>query len=417
MNPIKPKIESSEMKREFLLVWLFLFLALVPAQSQERRIKELRKETAAPDEMVSFAKQTTFDNVVTIFNGLSKKYLGKVIVDPSNTVVAIGIDVNRQHWLTAFETILQNLGLWYEETEDYIQIVSQNMEKQSLTAEEKEAIASFSAREVIISAVFFEADASKLRQLGTSWGFSRNDDLKPDIKQVAGDNQGGLLEFSIEPNLDFGNLTAIFKTLENDKVGEVIANPQVTVRSGEEGKIQVGSDVAVTLKDFSGNSVTQFFSTGSIINVKPVIVKHNGVDFVNLELKIERSNSSSGEAGLEIKKSLAETSVLLLNGEETVIGGLYVNEESATRDGVPLLKDLPAWFFGLRYLFGYESTNVIKKELLILIRAELLPTLADRFRSKLEKYDDGELLERTRDKLNERIDKLKGSADKRELKP
>ena len=149
--------------------------------------------------------------------------------------------------------------------------------------------------------------------------------------------------------------------------------------------------------------------------MKQVLVKHNGVDFVNLELKIERSNSSSGEAGLEIKKSLAETSVLLLNGEETEIGGLYVNEESATRDGVPLLKDLPAWFFGLRYLFGYESTNVIKKELLILIRAELLPTLADRFRSKLEKYDDGELLERTRDKLNERIDKLKGSADKREV--
>ncbi|MGH1361921.1 MAG: type II secretion system protein GspD [Calditrichia bacterium] len=405
------------MKREFLLILLFLFAGILPALSQERRIKELRKETAAPDEMVSFAKQTSFDNVITIFNGLSKKYLGKVIIDPTNSTVAIGVDVNREHWLTAFEGILSNLGLWYEETEDYIQIVSKNSSKTSLSTEELEAIESFESREVIISAVFFEADASKLRQIGTSWGFSRNDKLNPDIKQIAGDNQGGLLEFSIAPDLDWGNLTAIFKTLENDKVGEVIANPQVTVRSGEEGRIQVGSDVAVTLKDFSGNSVTQFFSTGSIINVKPIIVKHNGVDFINLDLKIERSNSSSGDAGLEIKKSLAETAVLLLDGEETVIGGLYVNEETASRDGVPILKDLPGWLFGLRYLFGFESTNVIKKELLILIRAELLPTLAERFRDKLEAAEPGALLEKTRDVLNERMEKIQESTDKRTIKP
>jgi len=405
------------MKREFLLILLFLFAGILPALSQERRIKELRKETAAPDEMVSFAKQTSFDNVVTIFNGLSKKYLGKVIVDPTNSTVAIGVDINREHWLTAFEGILNNLGLWYEETEDYIQIVSKNSSKASLSKEELEAIDSFESREVIISAVFFEADASKLRQIGTSWGFSRNDKVNPDIKQIAGDNQGGLLEFSIAPDLDWGNLTAIFKTLEDDKVGEVIANPQVTVRSGEEGRIQVGSDVAVTLKDFSGNSVTQFFSTGSIINVKPIIVKHNGVDFINLDLKIERSNSSSGDAGLEIKKSLAETAVLLLDGEETVIGGLYVNEETASRDGVPILKDLPGWLFGLRYLFGFESTNVIKKELLILIRAELLPTLAERFREKLDAAEPGVLLEKTRDALNDRMEKIQESTDKRTIKP
>ena len=75
--------------------------------------------------------------------------------------------------------------------------------------------------------------------------------------------------------------------------------------------------------------------------------------------------------------------MLLLDGEETIIGGLFINEETNDRQGVPFLKDLPWWFFGLRYVFGFETKTVRKKELIILLKAELLPSLQDRFRSKV----------------------------------
>jgi general secretion pathway protein D len=68
----------------------------------------------------------------------------------------------------------------------------------------------------------------------------------------------------------------------------------------------------------------------------------------------------------------------MLNGEEAVLGGLFVNEESTVRTGVPFLKDLPWWFFGLRYIFGSDQREVRKKELVILIKAEILPTLKER---------------------------------------
>jgi len=42
------------------------------------------------------------------------------------------------------------------------------------------------------------------------------------------------------------------------------------------------------------------------------------------------------------------------------------------------LKDLPWWIFGLRYLFGYDSKQVIKRELVVLIKAEILPSLEER---------------------------------------
>ena len=68
----------------------------------------------------------------------------------------------------------------------------------------------------------------------------------------------------------------------------------------------------------------------------------------------------------------------MLNGEETVIGGLFINDETNVRTGIPFLKDLPWWFFGLRYIFGSDNVQVEKRELVILIKAEILPTLKER---------------------------------------
>ena len=122
------------------------------------------------------------------------------------------------------------------------------------------------------------------------------------------------------------------------------------MRSGVKGRIQVGSDIAYTTKDFSGNTITQFFSTGSIVDVTPLVMVEDSITYIHLDLKIERSSTAGAGEGLEIKKSEAQTSILMLDGEETVLGGLYINEDTKRREGIPFLKDLPWWIFGLKYL-------------------------------------------------------------------
>ena len=54
---------------------------------------------------------------------------------------------------------------------------------------------------------------------------------------------------------------------------------------------------------------------------------------------------------------------------------------------MPFLKDLPWYVFGLRYIFGFNSDNLVKKELVILIKAELVPTLQERITQKTK--EDG----------------------------
>lgn len=401
------------MKAKFC-VFLFLFLiATGLALSQiGGRPRELRRTYVAPEEIVSMSKTMPFNQALQIFNDLSKKFLGKVIVDPESRTSPIGVDIDRMHWLDALELILRANRLWYEEYADYIKIVPLT-EVTGVTApaaptEEEKAKVEFETREVMISAVFFEADASKLKQYGFSWDFFRGKGVNLGITMSAAEGKSGLFTVDVSPDLDFGSLVAVFKALESQQIGEVVANPRITVRSGQEGQIQVGSDVSTTVRDFAGNAITQFISTGSIIRVKPQVIRYDTIYFINLNLSIERSNAAQVAVGqIIINKSSAQTSVLLLDGEETIIGGLYVNEERTTREGVPILKDLPWWFFGLRYLFGFDVKTTVKKELIILLKAEILPTLAERLKERAERISERPTLREKREELLKALENYK----------
>ena len=333
----------------FVFLLLFELLTGLALSQIGGRPRELRRAYVAPEEIVSMSRTMPFNQALQIFNDISKKFLGKVIIDPEARTIPIGVDIDRMHWLDALELILRVNKLWYEEYADYIKIVPltevTGIPTPTAPTEEEKAKVQFETREVMISAVFFEADAAKLKQYGFSWDFFRGKGVNVGVTMSAGEGKTGLFTIDVTPDLDFGSLVAVFKTLESQQIGEVVANPRIVVRSGEQGQIQVGSDVSTTVRDFAGNAITQFISTGSIIRVKPEVIKFDTIYFISLELNIERSNVAGVAPQITINKSSAQTKILLLDGEETIIGGLYINEERTTREGVPLLIDLPWWFF------------------------------------------------------------------------
>jgi type IV pilus assembly protein PilQ len=157
--------------------------------------------------------------------------------------------------------------------------------------------------------------------------------------------------------------------------------------------------VPIQTRDFSGNTVTQFFETGIIVDVTPTLITQAvadsanapTLDFIHLDVRVEDSNSQPSASGPIINRNQATTKVLLLDGEATAIGGLTTTQRTTSRRGIPLLKDLPAWFFGLRYVFGREVTNVTEQELLIVLEAEIIDPLRARAQQ-----------ERKRDLVNDR---------------
>ncbi|MHB8931397.1 MAG: hypothetical protein ACYC5R_12450, partial [Melioribacteraceae bacterium] len=111
-----------------------------------------------------------------------------------------------------------------------------------------------------------------------------------------------------------------------------------------------------------------------------------------------------------VSKNVVTTDVLLLDGEETAIGGLFENQEISVRRGIPFLKDLPWWVFGIRYLTGYDSQETVRKEVIMLIKAELLPSLKDR----IEKIKEDSALRDIRQENFDKMEKYKKQFEKKE---
>mgnify|MGYP001614032594 FL=1 len=187
----------------------------------------------------------------------------------------------------------------------------------------------------------------------------------------------------------------------------MLSSPSVTVSSGKQGRIQVGQDFYITTRDFAGNAVQQAQSAGIIIDVKPTVYDEAGIKFINLDITAERSTISPGPI---INKSSVKTYSVLNDGEETVIGGLYTTTESIERGGIPFLKDLPWWVFGLRYVFGYDKNSTSTQELIILLKAEVVPTIEERIATKAKQREN--LIEKTRRENASDIEFRKTKKDK-----
>ena len=418
----RSRSEAPMFGRYVLLLCAALVVGLQCVNAQNNRERRLiLNDYVSPEELISMSKSLPFDKAVSLFTDFSKKYLNKIIVDPTNNKKEIGVDIENMYWLQAFETVLRANSLWYEEKEEYFQIFNSMDSTKALAsggggaaaspsgARDSSSKAMFLARDIKISTVFFSIDVSKTLNTGINWTFK-------DSNATNGSVYGGQLKSNLEnpdqqastsgsgssggssgqttlpdafiarimPKLNFGNITGFVSFLEGNSLGDVISNPQIIVSSGKKGQIQIGTDIFVTTKDFAGNTIQQQIATGIIVQVTPTVYEVKGVRFISLAAHVENSKQNAGN----IDKSSIDTYLMLNDGEEAVLGGLYSTTETSTRAGIPFLRDLPWYVFGLRYIFGSEVKADAKSELIILLKAEVIPTIEERLADKMKNNEN-----------------------------
>jgi general secretion pathway protein D len=391
-----------------LLLLILTFIAVqVQAQSESSLRRAAQGKVVNNDELVSFKSDVPYNKAVQALGELSKKLEGKLIIDRSplqGKDKGIGINIESMYWKDALELILRNNQLWYNDYPEYMEIVSFEEvgktaigqptsvggsqltspgQMTSVSVHSSELLSQ--THEVSITGVFFDLNKTKLDESGMTFNVSRgsgvnfNGGLHSSELVTSIDDAGTkLFSVSVSPSGQPVSMDAAFAIFSKDQIGEVIARPQLVVRSGTSSQFQVGQDFSVLEKDFSGNTVQKFYPTGTILTVRPKIYKVGEAEFIDIQYKVEKSSFTSASGTSIINRTLASGSLLLLNGEEGYVAGLYSNDETTLRQGIPILKDLPPWFFGLRYLFGYNNSQIIKRELIVLLKAEILPSVSER---------------------------------------
>ena len=435
-----------------LFLSIVLSLIVVEIAYSQRPPRQIRTYVP-PDQLVSFTPDTQFDIFLEYINPIFERVTGKTVIDPEARQDAIGIAITSMQFFDALEFVLELKRLTYRETDKYYILETAQATSLVVNADQPASNnpgllavpATSTTREVQINAILFDADLTKTLELGVDWSVWFGPNAGGGAGGAGGGTGGGaggggagggaggqipqlflntrqffenLEEYIVGPNgevvetIGISALTQLLRVFESEGLGKTIASPQVTVQSGQQGNIQIGSDIPVQQRDFAGNTITQFFQTGIIIDVTPTVIRETITDtlnagpgyieFIHLDVNVENSQGTPTAAGTVIDRNRADTQVLLLDGEQTLIGGLYSTDERISRRGIPILKDLPPWFFGLRYLFGYNRTDVTERELLIVLQARILDPLNVRSQRPFE----DQILERRRRQLEEDLRRI-----------
>lgn len=359
-------------------------------------------------ELITISPDVPLPDALRMIETLSQRYEGRKVVNMSNYTGPIGMPITQIYWKNALSLIANYNGLVVEERPgSYVvkDFVAEEEVAEEKPSEEEEIVPD--TKQVRISSIFFTADRSIINSLGIDWSTIYNGNVVASLDFSGGSEVlDEILSAAVTTTLETGealiDINALFKTIEHYQKGTIIARPSVTVISGRQGYLQIGQDFSVRTTDFAGNIVDRFYSAGLILEVTPTIIQDSLKEAIHLVARVERSDVQPSEVQVIVNKNQATTEAILYDGEETVIAGLYDTEDVVVRRGIPVLKDLPWWFFGLRYIFGYEKHEQNEREIIIILKAEIIESID----ARMEKKESArEVIERSY-KPKEHIDSL-----------
>ncbi len=233
--------------------------------------------------------------------------------------------------------------------------------------------------QVEIEARIVQLNRNSARDLGIQWGFNGR------VDPAFGTSTG--LAFPSSGNLQAGtggvdaanpsavslalgsingalNLDVSLRALESDGKGRILSTPRVATQNNVEAEITQGSQIPIQV--VSNNTVTvQFKDAALTLRVTPQITASNTVI---MRIFVEKAapnytQTTPAQPIPSIDTQRAVTTVLMDDGETTVIGGIYTREEAQVDVRTPFLHRVPL----LGWLFKTERRLDDSDELLIFI--------------------------------------------------
>jgi type IV pilus assembly protein PilQ len=161
-------------------------------------------------------------------------------------------------------------------------------------------------------------------------------------------------------------LTLELNASELDGTTKNIASPRVVTGDKTPATIESGVEVPYLQATSSGATSVAFKKAVLSLTVTPQITPDDHVGMKVLVTQDTVGNIYSGVPSINTKK--VDTQVLVDNGGTVVIGGVYTQDASDSKEQIPLLGDIPI----LGWLFKTDTVIKAKKELLVFITPKIV---------------------------------------------
>lgn len=245
-------------------------------------------------------------------------------------------------------------------------------------------------KQILIKAQILEIALKDSESYGLEWAklFSYDDgDGAYGLRGTSNPDSGGFFFDLVTPNIE-----VFLDTLRARERLRTLATPKLLALEDQPAETLIGErlgyNVTTTIDNVTTTS-TEFLESGVILKVRPSVDQDSRV---LLEIHPEVSNGSVTDDGIPNQTTTEVTTTMLVESGQTVfIGGLMKRTATETREGVPLLGDIP----GVGLLFSNRAINSINTELVVLIT----PYIIDQTRMALDAGHSGKV-KKMADKLD-----------------
>ncbi len=255
--------------------------------------------------------------------------------------------------------------------------------------------------QIQIEARVVEAQSTWKRQLGIQWGFgaaasaltgnptglvfpsaisaaggatdsttptagltSANPNFAVNLPAAVGTGEGGALGFNFGSLSNNFNLALRLSASEDTGTVRIISAPKVTVLNNREASISQGTSIPIEVVSAAGTN-TQFVPADLKLTVKPHVSQRDCS--IQLDVEVTKDEADFVDTGARGDPSIltktAKTTMLIADGETSVIGGIYTRNSGLSYNKVPLLGDIPI----IGWLFKHRKENDDRTEVLIFL--------------------------------------------------
>ena len=182
----------------------------------------------------------------------------------------------------------------------------------------------------------------------------------------AGGEITGLVDLMIGGLVDTFRLDAVLSAAETEGEARILSKPRVTVQNNTEASVVQGSEIPVPVQQ-NFTTTVQFQTAALRLTVVPRVT-NVGTILLNIQVENNIPGFARTVLGIPaIQTSEAATQVMVKNGGTTVIGGIYVQQESDSESRVPGLGRIPL----IGNLFKSHSRAKDTREILFFITARI----------------------------------------------
>ncbi len=166
---------------------------------------------------------------------------------------------------------------------------------------------------------------------------------------------------------------------------KVLSSPSLVVVDNQVASLQVGDQVPVSTGNASvlnaatatSNTIVNtisYLNTGVILKVLPRINANGNVTLdIEQEISNVAKNSTASTLTPTVSQRQVKSEVAVASGQTVLLGGLITETQSRTRNGIPVLEEIPL----LGDAFATNDKSTARTELIIFIEPQIIRNSVD----------------------------------------